>query len=166
MIRIWLPALLRRQPARLLGAATGVAIAVALLASLGAFLAHAKASMTARAVRSVSVDWQVQVAAGTDPAAVASVITHQPGVRAGLPVGFTRVPGLSATSTGTTQTTGAAVVLGLPPNYQATFPGEIRSLTGSNHGVLVAQQTASNLHAVPGSVIAIRRPDWRRSPSS
>ena len=42
VIRIWLPALLRRQPARLLGAALGVAIAVALLASLGSFLAHAQ----------------------------------------------------------------------------------------------------------------------------
>ena len=134
MIRIWLPALLRRQPARLLGAAVGVAIAVALLASLGAFLAHAKASMTGRAVRSVSVDWQVQVAAGTDPAGVAALVAQHPGVvQASQTVGFTRVPGLSATSAGSTQTTGAGVVLGLPPSYQATFPGEIRSLTGSRH---------------------------------
>ncbi|MDT0261462.1 FtsX-like permease family protein [Jatrophihabitans lederbergiae] len=158
MIRIWLPALLRHQPARLLGAAAGVAIAVALLASLGAFLAHAKASMTGRAVRSVSVDWQVQTAAGTDPASVAALVAHTPGVQASQTVGFTRVPGLSATTAGTTQTTGAGVVLGLPPTYQATFPGEIRSLTGSASGVLVAQQTASNLHAAPGSTIAIKRP--------
>ncbi|MEO8716321.1 MAG: FtsX-like permease family protein, partial [Acetobacteraceae bacterium] len=158
MIRIWLPALLRRQPARLLGAATGVAIAVALLASLGAFLAHAKASMTSRAVRSVSVDWQVQTAAGANPDKTAALVGHTSSVQASLSVGFTRVPGLSASTGGTTQRTGAGVVLGLPATYQATFPGQVRSLTGSASGVLIAQQTASNLHAAPGSTIRIERP--------
>jgi putative ABC transport system permease protein len=158
VIRIWLPALLRRQPVRLLGAATGVAIAVALLASLGAFLAHAKSSMTGRAVHAVSVDWQVEAAAGTDPATVKGLVLHTPGVQAGQTVGFTHVPGLRATTAGTTQSTGAGVVLGVPTTYQTTFPGEIRTLTGSASGVLVAQQTASNLHAAPGSTITVLRP--------
>jgi putative ABC transport system permease protein len=158
VIRIWLPALLRRQPARLLGAAIGVAIAVALLASLGAFLAHAKASMTGRAVRSVSVGWQVQVAQGSDPAKIASLVAHTPNVQASQTVGFTQVPALSATTAGSTQTTSSGVVLGLPQTYPATFPGEIRTLTGSGTGVLLAQQTASNLHAAPGSRITIQRP--------
>jgi putative ABC transport system permease protein len=157
VIRIWLPALLRRQPARLLGAAIGVAIAVALLASLGAFLAHAKASMTSRAVRSVSVDWQVQVAASGDPAKVAALVAHTPSVQVSRTVGFTQAPGLSATTGGTTQTTGSAVILGLPADYAATFPGEIRTLTGSGTGVLLAQQTASNLHAAPGTRVTIQR---------
>ena len=129
MIRIWLPALLRRQPARLLGAATGVAIAVALLASLGAFLAHAKASMTGRAVRSVSVDWQVQVSPGRRPQPDRRLGRAHP--RACWParrVGFLQVPGLSTTTAGTTQTTGSAVILGLPSHYADTFPGEIRTL--------------------------------------
>ena len=47
----WLVGLLRRRPARLYGAAAGVAIAVAMLASLGSFLAHSQATMTDRAVR-------------------------------------------------------------------------------------------------------------------
>jgi len=158
VIRIWLAALLRRQPARLLGAAIGVAIAVALLASLGAFLAHAKASMTGRAVRSVSVDWQVQVAPGGDPAATAALVAHTPGVQTSQTTGFTQVPGLSAAASGTTQTTGSGVVLGLPSSYAATFPGEIRTLTGTGTGVLLAQQTASNLHAAPGTRITIQRP--------
>ncbi|MGH8860854.1 MAG: FtsX-like permease family protein [Jatrophihabitantaceae bacterium] len=158
MIRIWLPALVRRQPARLIGAAIGVAIAVALLASLGAFLAHAKASMTSRAVRSVSVDWQVQVAPGADAAKSAALVAHTPSVRVSLPVGFTQIPGLSATTAGTTQTTGSGVLLGIPPSYRATFPTEIRTLTGAGSGVLVAQQTASNLHAAPGSRISVQRP--------
>ncbi|MCW2511963.1 MAG: putative lipoprotein transporter, permease component, partial [Mycobacterium sp.] len=52
----WLAALLRRRRARLFGAAAGVAIAVAMLASLGAFVAHSQATMTDRAVRGVAVD--------------------------------------------------------------------------------------------------------------
>jgi putative ABC transport system permease protein len=56
------------------------------------------------------------------------------------------------------QTTGAARVLGLPPGYATAFPGELRLLTGSLNGVLVAQQTASNLQVAPGSTITIARP--------
>ncbi len=158
MIRIWLAGLLRRQPARLIGAATGVAIAVALLASLGAFLAHAKATMTSRAVRSVSVDWQVQVVQGADAARVGALVAKAADVQTVRSVGFTQVPGLTATSAGNTQSTGSGVVLGIPSGYRNAFPGEIRTLTGAAAGVLVAQQTASNLHAAPGSRISIRRP--------
>jgi putative ABC transport system permease protein len=158
MIRIWMAGLLRRQPARLIGAAVGIAIAVALLASLGAFLAHAKATMTSRAVRSVSVDWQVQVAQGADANKVAGLVAKTPGVRAVQSVGFTQVPGFTATTSGSVQSTGSGFVLGIPPTYRATFPGEIRTLTGASSGVLVAQQTASNLHAAPGSQITIQRP--------
>ena len=53
MITLWLRGLLRRRPGRLLAAAAGIAVAVALLASLGAFLAHSQATMTDRAVRGV-----------------------------------------------------------------------------------------------------------------
>jgi len=70
VIGTWLGGLLRRRPARLGAAAVGVAVAVALLASLGSFLAHSKATMTDRAVRGVAVDWQVQVTPGTDPATI------------------------------------------------------------------------------------------------
>ena len=61
---IWVGGLLRRRPGRLLGTAAGIAVAVALLASLGAFLAHSQATMTDRAIRGVGVDWQVQVQPG------------------------------------------------------------------------------------------------------
>ena len=50
------------------------------------------------------------------------------------------------------------MVLGIPSGYQGTFPGELRGLTGSPRGVLIAQQSASNLHAAPGSRITIERP--------
>jgi putative ABC transport system permease protein len=155
MIGIWLAGLLRRRAGRLTAAAAGVAVAVALLASLGAFLAHSKATMTARAVHAVSVDWQVQVKQGTDPAAVTHLVQMSPHVRAAAQVGFAQSTGLSATTAGTTQTTGPGVVLGVPANYASLFSGELRLLSGSQQGVLVAQQTAANLHVAPGDTVTI-----------
>jgi len=134
-----------------------VAIAVALLASLGAFLAASKGSMTARTVRGVAVDWQVQVQPGADPAAVLGTVRAAPRIRVAVPVGYAQVAGLTATGDGTTETTGPGVVLGLPTGYRADFPGEIRTLTGTDHGVLLAQQTAANLHAKPGDLVQIAR---------
>lgn len=155
MTRLWLTSLLRKQPGRLL-AALGVAIAVALIASIGAFVAHAKASMTSRAVRSVAVDWQIQVQPGANPDNVLHLVTHYPVVKTGLPVGFAHTTGFTATTQGSTQVTGSGLALGLPPNYRSTFPGEIRTLAGRGSGVLIAQQTAANLHAQPGTRVQIR----------
>ena len=66
MIWMWIRGLLRRRTGRLLAAAAGIGVAVALLACLGSFLAHGEATMTDRAVRDVDVDWQVQVQPGAD----------------------------------------------------------------------------------------------------
>ena len=157
MIGIWLAGLVRRRAARLGAAAVGVAVAVALLASLGSFLAHSKATMTDRAVRGVAVDWQVQVQSGTDPATVDRIVHGSPGVGATATVGFAQTSGLTATTGGSTQSTGPGVVLGLPNDYRTLFPAEIRVLTGAGSGVLLAQQTAANLHAAPDDVISIGR---------
>ncbi|MDX6208042.1 MAG: putative transport system permease protein, partial [Frankiales bacterium] len=142
---------------RLLATALGVTIAVALLASLGAFFAASKATMTQRAVQSVAVDWQVEVQPHGNAATVLAAARAASGTRAALPVGFAATTGLRATTAGTTQSTGPGYVLGLPPHYRATFPTVIRLLTGSASGVLVAQQTAANLHAAPGDKISIGR---------
>jgi putative ABC transport system permease protein len=155
--RTWLAGLLRRRPGSLAATAAGVAVAVALLASLGAFLAASKSSMTARAARGVAVDWQVQIQPGADPAAVARAVRSAPGVTATATVGFARTSGLSASTGGSVQQTGPGVVLGLPAGYRATFPGELRTLTGSATGVLLAQQTAANLRAGPGDTVHIGR---------
>jgi putative ABC transport system permease protein len=48
-------------------------------------------------------------------------------------------------------------VLGIPDTYSAAFPQAIRSLTGTPSGVLLFQQTASNLHVVPGDAVVIGR---------
>ncbi|MDQ1374817.1 MAG: putative transport system permease protein [Actinomycetota bacterium] len=153
----WVAALLRRRPLRILGAATGVALAVALLGSIGAFLGAAKADMTHRAVAQVAVDWQVEAQPGSDPAAVLSGVRAQHGVRQAVPVGMATTDGLEAVVGGTTQTTGSGAVVGLPAGYRVIFPGAIRTLAGSGEGVLLAQQTAANLHAAPGDTINVNR---------
>jgi len=151
----WLRGVATRRPGRLLATAAGVAIAVALLASIGAFLAGSKATMTRRAVQTVSVDWQVEAQPDGDPSAV--LATVRPRAAAALPVELAQTPGLQATTAGSTQSTGAGVVVGLPDTYRQVFPGVIRDLAGARSGVLVAQQTAANLHIAPGDTITINR---------
>ncbi|GAA3214443.1 hypothetical protein GCM10010532_040910 [Dactylosporangium siamense] len=155
---IWLTGLLRRRTGRILGTAAGIAAAVALLATVGSFLSTARASMTARAVAPVQVDWQVHLNAGADPRAVLATTRAEPGVAVALPVGYAKVPALSTQDGTTVSTTGAAVVVGLPPDYRTVFPGQIRDLGGTGNGVLLAQQTAANLRARPGSVVTVTRP--------
>jgi putative ABC transport system permease protein len=153
----WLRGLLARRAARLGAIATGVAVAVALLASIGAFLSGSKATMTRRAAANVAVDWQVEVQPGADASAVLNATNRAARVRTALPVGFATTSGLQASTQGTVQTTGAGVVLGLPPAYRATFPGVVRDLAGRGDGVLVAQQTAANLRVAPGDTVTIGR---------
>jgi putative ABC transport system permease protein len=153
----WLWGLLRRRPMRVAGTVAGIAIAVALLGSLGAFFAASKAHMTKRAVSGVIVDWQVQITPGTNPVTAGRAIAAAPGVVKSLPVGYAPTTGLTASAGGTVQTTGPGKVLGLPPGYTAAFPGEIRFLVGAHSGVLLAQQTAANLHATVGTIIKIGR---------
>ena len=155
---IWLRGLAARRPSRLLATAAGVAVAVALITSIGTFLSSTTAKMTSRAIARVPVDWQVEAQPGTDAARLLSQVAHYPGVRRAVSVRFAPTTALSATTQGTRQTTGAGQVLSLPAGYGATFPGTIRALAGRAGGVLLAQQTAANLHARPGDVITIGRP--------
>lgn len=153
----WVGALLRRRPGRILGAAAGVALAVALLGSLGAFIASAKSQMTQRAISQVPVDWQVEVRPSAGPQAALTAIASRPSVRHALPTTFGQTSGLQSTVGGTTQSTGPGIVVGLPPGYRATFPKELRTLAGADAGVLLAQQTAANLHVGPGDTLTIGR---------
>jgi putative ABC transport system permease protein len=113
--------------------------------------------MTSRAVRTVAVDWQVQVASGTSVSAISDLVRNSPGVRAASTVAFGQTTGLATTISGSTQTTGPGIILGIPADYLSTFPDEIRSLAGSTAGVLLFQQTAANLHAAPGDAVTIGR---------
>jgi putative ABC transport system permease protein len=157
----WLRGLVAHRPTRVLATALGVAVGVALIASIGTFLSATNAKMTQRATARVAVDWQVQSQPGSAPAQVLAQIRSFPGVRAALPVSFLASPGLSATTGGSAQSTGAARVLGLPSGYAVAFPGELRLLSGSLNGPLLAQQTASNLHAAPGSTVGVTLPGGR-----
>ncbi len=157
----WLRGLLARRRARLLATAIGVAVGVGLLASVGTFLSATTGKMTERAAGRVPVDWQVEAANGASPGAVLARVRSQPGVLRALPVGFANTSGLDASSGGSTQTTGPGEVLGLPPGYARSFPGELRVLSGSGSGALLAQQTAANLHAKPGDTVRIGLPGGR-----
>jgi putative ABC transport system permease protein len=157
MLRHWLVGALRHRSGRLVGMALGIALAVALIAAIGGFLAASQATMTARTVANVAVDWQVQLRADVNQSAARDTVRSQPGVTAALPVGFASSTGFSATTGATTQTTGTGVVLGLVSNYHAVFPMQIRPLVGQAGGVLLAQQTAANLHVRPGDVVSVGR---------
>ncbi len=153
----WLRGLLAHRRARILSTALGVGVGVALLASIGTFLSASTSKMTARASAGVAVDWQVQAARGADPAALLAQVQRFGGVTAARPVGIADTTGLQATTGASTQQTGPGKVVGLAPGYASTFPGALRTLTGSGSGVLLAQQTAANLHAKPGDVVSIGR---------
>ncbi|MDQ6855364.1 MAG: ABC transporter permease, partial [Actinomycetota bacterium] len=96
----WVRGLVSRRRGRLGATAVGVAIAVALLASIGLFLSASKATMTARATARVPVDWQVEAQPGADPAAVLDTTAKASGVKAALPVGFASTQSLSASAGG------------------------------------------------------------------
>jgi putative ABC transport system permease protein len=160
----WLRGLLAHRRSRLLGTAAGVAVAVALLASIGTFLSATTSKMTGRAAARVPVDWQVEVQAPGKPARVLDQVSHHAGVQRAMPVQFGATPGLQARAGGTTQKTGPGRVLGLPAGYDRAFPGELRSLAGSGSGVLLAQQTAANLHAQPGDSVRIALPGGSSAP--
>ncbi|MEA2218731.1 MAG: putative transport system permease protein [Solirubrobacteraceae bacterium] len=151
----WLRGLLAHRRSRLLSTALGVAVGVALPASIGTFLSATTSKMTQRAIGQIPVDWQVEAQAGANPADVLAKTRGHAGVSRALPVTFAPTTGLTATSAGSTQQTGPGRVLGLPDGYAATFPGVMRGLSGSTTGVLLYQQTAANLHAKPGDTITI-----------
>ncbi len=157
----WLRGLIAHRPTRIFATAVGVAVGVALIASIGTFLSSTNAKMTQRAIARVAVDWQVEAQPGANPAGLLAGVRGYPGVKQALPVQFTTAPSLSATTQGSTQTTAEARVLGLPSGYASAFPGELRLLSGNLNGVLVGQQTASNLHVAPGDTITVARADGK-----
>src|SRR6476469_2551126 len=122
MIATWTPGLMRRRRGRLAATAAGIAAAVALLACLGSFLAAAQGAMTARAIRSVTVDWQVEVQPDTQPSTVLDTVRSAPNVQAALPVRYAHSTGFVAQTGGSTQTPGPAVELASPRTTASSFP--------------------------------------------
>ena len=157
LLILWLRGLISNRSGRLLTAALGVALTVAMLGSLGIFIATSAAAMTSRATEAIPVDWQVQLVPGTDPQAVSNAAYQAAPVGALEQVGYADISGLSASTGGTVQTIGTGKVIGLSPEYAKTFPAEFRSLVGGLDGVLVAQQTAANLHVTASDTVTIQR---------
>ena len=73
-------------------------------------------------------------------------------------IGYAASDGFEASADGTVQVTGPGKILGIEAGYAADFPGNIRPLLGNLEGVLVAQQTAANLHVTLGDTVTIHRP--------
>ena len=103
----WLAGLVARRRARLVAAAAGVAVAVALIASIGAFLAGSTAAMTDRALARVPLDWQVQAEAGASLPKLLRAVHAFPGVRTAEPVLYARTTGYHASAGGATSTASA-----------------------------------------------------------
>ncbi len=157
MITIWVKGVVAHRWGPLLLAAAGLAIATAIAGVIGIFAISSGETMTRRALANVPVDWQVSLAPGADAAALAQKLLGSIPAKAARVVGYADVPGLEATTAGTSQTTGAGQVLGVPDDYAATFPGQVRLLQGTTQGVLIAQQTAANLHVSVGDTVSIVR---------
>ncbi|MBB4245569.1 hypothetical protein [Rhizobium tropici] len=153
----WLLGLIRTRSGRLVGTIGGVALTVAFIACLGAFLKSSATEMTARSVAQVSVDWQVQALPGTDHGAVEAAIRSAAPVTAVQLINYADIPSFEANTGGTVQTTGGGTVLGIGPGYFDQFPGQVRRLVGSVDGNLIAQQTAANLHVAVGDEVVIHR---------
>ena len=159
----WMAGLVRRHPARLVGAMIGVGLALGLLACLGSFVDSSVKTMTARTVSVLPIDWQILLNSSADEGAVRTAV-HETDPEAEMEtVEYADVPGLVAKTGETMQTTGSAAVLGIDATYKKTFPGEIAPMAGLGEGVLATQQTAANLHVSVGDIVTVQRPGGLRA---
>jgi putative ABC transport system permease protein len=157
MIALWIRGLALHRPGRLLGTAAGVAAAVALIVALGSFIFVSAHQLTRRALESLPVDWQIELLPGADEGAVAASARKAAPLLQLETVGYAEIAAFEANTGGTVQTTGAGKVVGIGPNYLADLPGQLRVMLGDRSGVLLAQQTAANLHASIGDSFTIQR---------
>jgi len=113
--------------------------------------------MTSRAIENLPIDWQILLNSGPSEKAIATAVRQSDSDAVLETVGYADVPGLEAKTAGTIQTTGAAVILGIPQEYRKVFPSEIATMLGADSGVLIAQQAAANLHISVGDSVTIQR---------
>ncbi len=159
MFALWIRGVLVHRLARVAGSAAGLALTVTLLAVMALFLAGAGASMISRAISAVSIDWQVQLMPTADEGAIRKTLHEATLVQTVHRVRYADAAGFEASTGGTIQETGPGQVITFDGRYLRDFPMEVRLLSGSLNGVLIAQQTAANLHVGPGDSVAIKRID-------
>ena len=155
MILAWTKGIVATRWRHLILSAAGIVAATSLIGVIGAFGISSARTMTARALTAVPVDWQVALLPGADASILTGKLGGSATIRATRTVGYADAKSFSAAIDGATQTTGAGQIVGLPADYASTFPGQIRTLLGPSSGVLLAQQTAANLHATVGDVITL-----------
>ncbi|HEY6396996.1 MAG TPA: hypothetical protein VIX82_06035, partial [Solirubrobacteraceae bacterium] len=93
----WLRGLVAHRPTRIIATALGVAVGVALIASIGTFLSATNSKMTQRAIARVAVDWQVEAQPGASADSLLAQVRSFPNVKQALPVQYTSAPSLTAT---------------------------------------------------------------------
>jgi putative ABC transport system permease protein len=153
----WAKGIVTHRTARLSGAIIGVALTITLLASLGTFLASSSATMTSRSISDVPVDWQILLTSGADQQNVQEALGKTTSYTVLENAGYADAAGFTSTTGGTVQTTGEGKVLGISSTYRHNYPRMIRQLTGNEEGILIAQQTAANLHVKEGDIVTIKR---------
>jgi len=156
-IMMWMKGTILHRFGALAGSMVGVALTVAFIGTLGVFLTESNSQMTLRAIRDVPVDWQVQLTTGADVDTIKAQIEKTVSPRVIEKVAYANVDGFTIKTGITVQTTGVGKVLGISSKYFTHFPAEVRWLLGSVNGVLLAQQTAANLHAKVGDTIQLLR---------
>ena len=157
MTKDWIWGVIRFRGTSLAAAGSGVALAVALLATLGLFVSHSASTMTARAISTIAPDWQVKLTGTVDVDQTMSSIKETVPADVLQVVDYADVKSFTGNLGGTVQTTGTGKVVGIKTGYAKDFPRQMRLLAGSLDGVLIAQQTAANLHANPGDAVTIDR---------
>lgn len=157
MIAKWFQSTAAHRPFRMAGSIAGIAVTIAFISAIGAFITYSGRSMTARAIGELPVDWQIQLAPGADEKAVEGALRATTAYTALSRVSYADVGGFVAKTEGSVQTTGAGKVVGIGSEYRRLFPGQLRALTGAPEGVLVTQQAAANLHVRPGDSVEVLR---------
>lgn len=157
MIGLWILGLFRRRGTRIAGTALSIAVTVGLLGALSSFLVSSSGTMTSRAIKSVPIDWQVELVPLANKQTILEALRSSSAVKATSEADYAQIEGFEASTGGTVQTTGPGKVISFAEGYDKIFPNEVRPLVGSPAGVLLAQQTAANLHAGPGDSVMIKR---------
>ena len=145
-----------RQPAKTLTRVLVLALAVALVGSMLAFIGHSLRTMTASAVRSVPLDWQGPVASYPKAQSLSAGVARQRGVAYAAPSATGPFAGITHAGSSGLASSGSGSILAVPPNY-ASHIGTIRYLHGSlkEGQVALDQQLAATLQAGIGDKVSI-----------
>ena len=145
-----------RQPAKTFTRVLVLALAVALVGAMLAFIGHSLRTMTASAVRSVPLDWQGPVASYPKAQSLSAGVARQRGVAYAAPSATGPFAGISHAGSSGLASSGSGSILAVPPNY-ASHIGTIRYLHGSlkEGQVALDQQLAATLQAGIGDKVSI-----------